>query len=304
MTFAQATPSGAYTVVLGLAMPAESGGGKIFTLGNALRVELRRSTGGVYINVFHTGVAAATSYVIGTTAPNSEMWTLVLRYTGTVLHQYVLNGAGVAETTNTDTIGFAGAQSEILLGDTFAVDGLYAAVVIPSDVGNTEAVALRDNMWRAFAPESGGSPTCEIAATTANVVGSLASSVSPASSVNVTTADITAAWSSVSAPSAAIAATTANTVGSLASTGSAASGTFTSEVLRDNTGTIVASKALNHVALYNDTTGDLVVRKTGLSTNGSGVFTFTDVTLTAGVTYRIDWEDIDGRRRMPRKAAT
>lgn len=81
------------------------------------------------------------------------------------------------------------------------------------------------------------------------------------------------------------------------------SASFTSEPLRDNTGTLVASTALAYVALYNDTTSALVVRKTGLSTNGAGVFSFTDAALVAGTTYRVDWETVDGKRRMPRKAA-
>lgn len=147
-------------------------------------------------------------------------------------------------------------------------------------------------------------PTSAITATTANSVGSLTSKSSPLSSIAATTASLAAAWSSTVGVESAIAATTAAAVGALTSTGSTGNGTFTSEVLRDNTGTIVASKALNHVALYNDTTGALVVRKTGLSTNGSGIFTFTDAAITAGTTYRVDWEDVDGRRRMPRKAAT
>lgn len=81
-------------------------------------------------------------------------------------------------------------------------------------------------------------------------------------------------------------------------------GTFTSEVLKDNVGNVVANKALNFVALYNDTTHALVVLKTGLSTNASGVFTVSDPLLTAGQTYRPDWETVDGQRRMPRKVAT
>ena len=78
---------------------------------------------------------------------------------------------------------------------------------------------------------------------------------------------------------------------------------FTSEPLKDNTGALQASKALTHVALYNDTTGVLVVRKTGLYTNGSGVFSFPDAALAASTQYRIDWETSEGKRRMPRKAA-
>lgn len=103
---------------------------------------------------------------------------------------------------------------------------------------------------------------------------------------------------------ATISLTTANAVFSGSANPASGLGTFTSEVLRDNTGAVVASKGLNFVALYNDTTGALIVRKTGLSTNGSGVFSFADAALTPGQVYRVDWEDADGRRRMPRKAAT
>lgn len=183
---------------------------------------------------------------------------------------------------------------------------VYAVWDVPTTLSDAEALEIENDLGtQAGASWASSGATSAVAATTANAVGSLTSSASPLSAINATTANVTASWtSSTGAASSAIAATTANAVGALTSTGSTANGTFTSEVLRDNTGTVVASKALNHVALYNDTTGALVVRKTGLSTNGSGVFTFTDAALTAGTTYRVDWEDVDGRRRMPRKAAT
>lgn len=174
--------------------------------------------------------------------------------------------------------------------DATQVSDLYASL------GASGAISL-------LSASSGATST--IAATTANAVGSLTSNVSPVSTLNTTTANISAAWASSSgSATSTITVTTENSVGVLTSTGSTSNGTFTSEVLRDNTGAIVASKTLNHVALYNDTTGVLVVRKTGLSTDGSGVFSFTDAALSAGVTYRVDWEDVDGRRRMPRKVAT
>ena len=109
---------------------------------------------------------------------------------------------------------------------------------------------------------------------------------------------------SAAAAGATISTTTANATFSGSAQPASGLGTFTSEVLKDNTGTVVASKALTFVAIYNDSTGVLVVRKTGLSTNGSGIFSFSDALLTPGTTYRVDWEDADGRRRMPRKAAT
>jgi hypothetical protein len=83
----------------------------------------------------------------------------------------------------------------------------------------------------------------------------------------------------------------------------AASGTLVSEPLRTNNGTLLASTSLAHVAIYNDTTGALVLRRTDLSTNASGVFTVTDPAIVAGFTYRIDWETSGGHRRMPRKLA-
>lgn len=96
---------------------------------------------------------------------------------------------------------------------------------------------------------------------------------------------------------------TASMFGGSAS-GGVASGTFTSEVLKRNNGTVAASSSLSYVRFYNTSTGALVLSKTGLSTNGSGVFTTTDAALVSGTTYAIDWEEATGQRRMPRKAAT
>jgi hypothetical protein len=43
--------------------------------------------------------------------------------------------------------------------------------------------------------------------------------------------------------------------------------------------------------VYNKTTGALVLRVTGLSTDAFGQLTFTDVALTAGTTYRVDLDN-------------
>lgn len=81
-------------------------------------------------------------------------------------------------------------------------------------------------------------------------------------------------------------------------------GVFTSEPLVDSVGNILVNKALNYVALYNNTTGVLVLRVTGLSTNSSGIFTVTNIALAPGTTYKADWESVDGHKRMVTKAAT
>ena len=86
--------------------------------------------------------------------------------------------------------------------------------------------------------------------------------------------------------------------------GTSSTGTLTSQPLRDNAGNILSGVALTYVAVYNDTTNALVVKKTGISTNGSGIFTVTDAAISVGQTYRLDWEDGAGRRRMPRATAS
>lgn len=81
-------------------------------------------------------------------------------------------------------------------------------------------------------------------------------------------------------------------------------GTFTSEALKDWTGTVQANTALTFYRLYNPSTGALVVSRTDLSTDGSGVVTFTDGSVMPGTTYASDWLTAGGARRMPTKAAT
>lgn len=119
---------------------------------------------------------------------------------------------------------------------------------------------------------------------TCNVTGEdalIAASLSVAGSTNIT-ANITAADAVISASLQV-------------STG----GTITSQPLKDNTGIVQALKTLNYVCVYNVSTGDLVVRLTGLSTNASGVFVATHASIVPGTSYRVDWETVDNKRRMP-----
>jgi hypothetical protein len=80
-----------------------------------------------------------------------------------------------------------------------------------------------------------------------------------------------------------------------------ASGTITSPVLKNNTGTILASVTGIVANVYNPTTGALVVRKTGLSSSAGGIVTITDVLITAGVTYayELDLSATSQGRRLP-----
>lgn len=64
---------------------------------------------------------------------------------------------------------------------------------------------------------------------------------------------------------------------------------LTSSPLKDNTGTLHLNAPFEAFVL-NATTGALVVRKTGLTSNAStGVVTFTDAALTAATQYRVVW---------------
>jgi hypothetical protein len=76
-------------------------------------------------------------------------------------------------------------------------------------------------------------------------------------------------------------------------------GVITSQPLRTNNGTLLASTALDYVDVYLEASGVFVGRFTGLSTNGSGVFTVTSALLTPGTAYKLDWRATGGQRRMP-----
>lgn len=95
----------------------------------------------------------------------------------------------------------------------------------------------------------------------------------------------------------------APTFGIAAHSSAGAGATFISEPLIDNVGNLESNQALSYLALYHLTTGALVVRKTGLTTNASGIVSFTDAALTVGQTYRVDWEATNGHKRMPTVAA-
>lgn len=100
--------------------------------------------------------------------------------------------------------------------------------------------------------------------------------------------------------------TGSNTVmGNLSGTGALtfAAGTFTSDPLYKNNGTLQANVTLDYVAIYDDLTHELVATRTNITTNGSGVFSVNDSAIFPGVNYRVDWKVSTGERRMPVKAA-
>lgn len=85
----------------------------------------------------------------------------------------------------------------------------------------------------------------------------------------------------------------------------ATTGTITSLVLKNNTGTVLASVTGIVANVYNATTGALVVRKTGLSSNGSGIVTITDALIIPATTYayELDLSATSQGRRLPTETA-
>lgn len=73
---------------------------------------------------------------------------------------------------------------------------------------------------------------------------------------------------------------------------------ITTPPMTNNTGTVLASISGWTVNVYNASTGALVVQKTGLSTDASGVISFTDAAITGG-TYSYEPVHATYGRRLP-----
>ena len=184
-------------------------------------------------------------------------------------------------------------------------DKIHAVLIFNTALSQADFDSLRDDWFgELFEVAGGGGATTTITATLASITSSVASKSAPISTISATMANVAGSVACGSGSLVTTIATTlGNIVGSITSSGSLSNGTFTSEVLTDYAGNVLANVSLNFVRFYNDTTGALVLSKTGVSTNGSGIVSFSDQALVSGTTYRVDWETSSGSRRMPRKAA-
>lgn len=80
---------------------------------------------------------------------------------------------------------------------------------------------------------------------------------------------------------------------------------FSTPALKNNTGTVLSGETGVIVNIYNSTTGALVLRKTGLSSDGSGVVAVADVTgtLVASTVYSYEVVLSSNGRRLPTATA-
>lgn len=87
-------------------------------------------------------------------------------------------------------------------------------------------------------------------------------------------------------------------------TSAAPAGRITTPPLKNNTGTLLANISGWTVNVFNSTTGAFVVQKTGLSTDSSGVITFTDAAVVTGTTYAYECAHDTYGRRCPTALAS
>lgn len=129
--------------------------------------------------------------------------------------------------------------------------------------------------------------------------------VSPICSFTAVAADATfSGGASTGAASATFATTTADATFSGTAVGDTSSGMLTTPVLKNNTGTVLASETGATAYVYNPTTGALIVKKTSQTTNGSGVMTIADPLIIASTLYRVVVVLASGAEGMERLTAT
>jgi hypothetical protein len=173
-------------------------------------------------------------------------------------------------------------------------------------IGAFEYVAAGGGGTTALTSSAASTATATASLTTSIVLAAAAVAIATASaSLNVGNT-MSAAASAVSTATAAL--TTSITLAASASGTSTATatlgvagGTLTTRVLKNNTGTPLVNVSGMTLNIYNPTTGVLVLRKTGLTTNGAGRVVLTDPALIAGTLYAYepDLTGISMGRRLP-----
>ena len=173
------------------------------------------------------------------------------------------------------------------VGASLLVSKLYFTAVWDRALSDSELTQLGSNPWSIF-DESVSGATAEFTVTTADATFSGAGEVRPMASFSVTSAAATFSGSAFTGQAEAdISAMTDDSTFSGSATGDTSSGTITTPALKNNTGTVLANETGITVYVYTPDTGALVVKKTGQTTNASGVLTVTDALIVASTLYRV-----------------
>ena len=168
-------------------------------------------------------------------------------------------------------------------------------------LSDADIATLSSDPW-----EVGGSgASASFTVTTADATFSGSGEVRPMASFTVTAANASFSGAASSGEAeASINATTASGIFSGSATGDTSSGSITTPALKNNTGTVLANETGVTVYVYTPDTGALVVKKTGQTTNASGVLTVSDALIVAGTLYRIVLVLGSGAEGMDKVTAT
>lgn len=184
------------------------------------------------------------------------------------------------------SVSITALASEMLL----SIFGTKLASTITPSAGETAFAATltegNANISSMLAYKAGGATSSAMTFTNAG---------QPALLAVVVKAAVAAAPGSGAGTPAALSVTSPTAV---AGTGAAA-GTITTPPLKNNAGTLLASIPGWTVNVFSTLTGALVVQKTGLSTNASGVLAISDPAIVAGTTYAYEPSHATYGRRLP-----
>ena len=89
----------------------------------------------------------------------------------------------------------------------------------------------------------------------------------------------------------------------LPAAGGGANGTIVTPPLKNNTGTLLSNLTGVTVNVYDQNTGALIVRKTGLSSSSAGVVTISDAAILVGMAYAYEVVTASNGRRLPTGSA-
>ncbi len=176
-----------------------------------------------------------------------------------------------------DLSAHAGKKLAILCASPNA-DG--AGVVVEVSVGSdrSRSGAASTSAPATYTEASTSSSIFSLYAETQDISGG--SSASVASTQTPQTTDLTASFT---APPGVVVGVQASQSSVLSSSSSAPA--ITTQALKNNTGSLLSNTGSIIANVYDISTGDLVVRKTGLTSDGSGVVTFSDALLSATTEY-------------------
>lgn len=149
-----------------------------------------------------------------------------------------------------------------------------------------ECFSLLSNPYQIFTDEETGT-SASFAITSGDATFSGGATVRPITSFVVTAEDAVFAGAATWSASVAFSIATSDSVFSGGAVGDMAQGVISTPELKNNTGTTLASQTGITAYVYNPSTGALVVKLTGQTTNGSGVMTLTDTEIISGTEYRI-----------------